>query len=238
MDEVLASALRDARVLAEVGFDGVLVENFGDRPFLPGSVEPITVAAMARVVSAVREAVPEAVQVGVNVLRNDARSALAIAASAGATFIRVNVHSGVRATDQGIVEGSAWDTLRLRELWAAQGVALWADVDVKHSSSLGEARSLTERTEELVHRAMADAVIVTGDATGSDVALADVAAVLEGAGSAAPVIVGSGVTAETVAPLLKQVSAVIVGTSIKAGGITQNPVDPEAAARLVSAAGA
>ena len=41
---------------------------------------------------------------GINVLRNDAFSALAIAAVTGADFIRVNVLSGVTATDQGLIE--------------------------------------------------------------------------------------------------------------------------------------
>ena len=36
-----------------------------------------------------------------NVLRNDAAAALSIAAVAGATFIRVNVHTGAVVADQG-----------------------------------------------------------------------------------------------------------------------------------------
>jgi len=237
MDEVLAAALHDARVLADAGFDGVLVENFGDQPFLSGSVDPITVAAMARVVTAVRDALPQAVQVGVNVLRNDARSALAVAAASGAGFVRVNVHCGVRATDQGVIEGRAWETIRLRESWGGQGVAVWADVDVKHSTPMGLARSIEEEAEELVGRGMADAVIVTGGATGAQVAPQDLVAALRGVGDAVPVIVGSGVNEDTVGALLQRAAAVLVGTSIKEGGVTHHPVDPAAAARLVAAAG-
>ena len=42
---------------------------------------------------------------GVNVLRNDALSALAIAAATDCSFIRVNVLSGAAWTDQGYIEG-------------------------------------------------------------------------------------------------------------------------------------
>ena len=49
--------------------------------------------------------------VGVNVLSNDAASALAIAAATDARFIRVNVHTGSMNTDQGPIHGRAHETL-------------------------------------------------------------------------------------------------------------------------------
>src|SRR5256712_5007415 len=101
MARVVASALADARALIEGGVDALLVENFGDAPFTPGRVEPATVAAMSVVAAEVRRALPRA-PLGVNVLKNDARAALAVAAAVGAEFIRVNVHAGARLADQGI----------------------------------------------------------------------------------------------------------------------------------------
>src|SRR4030095_691239 len=44
---------------------------------------------------------------GINVLRSDGVSALAVALAAGARFIRVNVHVGAGLTDQGILQGGA-----------------------------------------------------------------------------------------------------------------------------------
>src|SRR5437764_7269076 len=109
IDAVIDAALRDARAISDGGCDGILFENFGDRPFHATRVEAITIAAMARVISDVVHAVR--LPFGVNVLRNDARAALAIAAATGAAFIRVNVHSGAMFTDQGMIEGEAADTL-------------------------------------------------------------------------------------------------------------------------------
>jgi hypothetical protein len=65
-----------------------------------------TVASLALCVGAVIAAAGKT-PVGVNVLRNDARAALGICAATGAKFVRVNVHSGVAATDQGWIEGRA-----------------------------------------------------------------------------------------------------------------------------------
>lgn len=44
---------------------------------------------------------------GLNVLRNDARSGVGITAATGAAFLRVNVHTGSLFTVQGLLEGRA-----------------------------------------------------------------------------------------------------------------------------------
>jgi len=163
---VLERAVADARALEAGGADGVLVENFGDAPFHPDDVPKHTVAAMTRAATAVADAVE--VPLGVNVLRNDAEAALSVAAAAGGEFVRVNVHAGARVTDQGVLEGRAHETLRLREALDAD-VAVWADVDVKHSAPLGEA-SVAGELRDVRERGLADAVVVSGPATGESVA--------------------------------------------------------------------
>src|SRR5690606_23025241 len=127
--EVAAQAARDARTLAEAGYDGMIVENFGDAPFARGSVAPVTVAAMTRCALAAREAAP-ALALGVNVLRNDAEAALAVAAAADASMVRINVHTGARLTDQGIVTGEAYTTLRARRALGLSDLRLLCDVAV------------------------------------------------------------------------------------------------------------
>lgn len=161
---VVASAARDARALAAAGFDGIVVENFGDAPFVPDRVAPITVAAMTACALAVRAAAP-GVALGINVLRNDAEAALAVAVACGAEMIRINVHTGARVTDQGLIEGRAHLTLRQRRALGAERVALLCDVDVKHSAALA-ARPIGEEAHDLAARGLADAVLVTGSGTG------------------------------------------------------------------------
>jgi len=145
-------AVNEAKLLEHAGFDGIIIENFGDAPFYKTQVPPETIASLAIICAAVREAVR--IPLGVNVLRNDARAALAIAAVAGCDFIRVNVLSGVAATDQGLVEGDAAFLLRERERLGASAVAILGDVHVKHARSLSS-DDIALGVEEIALRASA-----------------------------------------------------------------------------------
>jgi membrane complex biogenesis BtpA family protein len=224
-------AVADARALVEGGMDGVLVENFMDAPFFQGRVPPETVAAMARVVASVRRTV--AVPLGVNVLRNDAHAALAIAVACEADFIRVNVHTGTMWTDQGMVEGRAADTLRTRAALGAR-VAILADVLVKHATP-PPGLSLEEAAADTWSRGLVDALIASGTGTGLPTDPETVRQVARGAPDA-PVLVGSGVTPETVAELLAVAHGAIVGTVLTREGRAGSGVDPDRVRRLVEAA--
>ena len=222
MDAVIEAALIDAAALVAGGAAGLVVENFGDRPFTKGRVEAVTVAAMARVVSEIVREVR--IPIGINVLRNDALSALAIAAATGAAFIRVNVHTGTMLTDQGVIEGSAYDTLRARRTMAPQ-VLIFADYLVKHATPMGEISA-----KDLRERGLADALIVTGRETG---AIADAGRLSELRSLVdAPLLVGSGLSAENAASYVDADGA-IAGTSLKREG----RVDPRRVAALVRAFG-
>lgn len=217
MDEVIGRAVGDARALRDGGCDGFVVENFGDRPFTRGRVEADTVAAMTRVIGEIRAAVQ--LPFGVNVLRNDALSALAIAAATGASFIRVNVHTGAMLTDQGIIEGDAYTTLRKRaEL--APDVLIFADHLVKHATPLADVDPL-QSARDLRLRGLADALIVTGAETGAAADPARLRTLREGI-SDAPLLLGSGLSASNARDFAGADGAyadgAIVGTSVKRDG--------------------
>lgn len=223
------AAAADARVLGEAGFDAIIVENFGDCPFFAHEVEAVTIAAMTSCALAVRRAAPGQ-RLGVNVLRNDARAALAIAHVVGAAFIRVNVHTGARVTDQGVVEGRAAETLRTRRALGADGVAVWADVDVKHSAPLGAARPLAQEVSDLTTRGMADVVLVTGEGTGRGVDLAKLSSVKES--TDATVLVASGATLSMLDALAGACDGVVVGSALRPGGVAGGPIDASLAAEF------
>src|SRR6185503_19656412 len=113
LEQLIQFAVNDAHSYQQGGADAVFVENFGDVPFTKSSVAPETIAAMTAAGRAIRAAVK--LPIGFNVLRNDARAALALCAACGGNFIRVNIHTGAMLTDQGIIEGDAYETLRYRE---------------------------------------------------------------------------------------------------------------------------
>ena len=230
MEDVVRAALADARALAAGGADAVLVENFGDVPFFPGRVDAASVAAMAAVAAAVRVAVP--LPLGINVLRSDALSALAVAAAVGARFIRVNVHTGAAVTDQGLLASGAHDTLRYRRLLGID-VAILADVQTKHAAPLA-AVPIEHEARDCMHRGLADGLIVSGAATGETPKMSDLERV-RAAVPEAPILVGSGASAGNAADLLSVADGLIVGTSVKRDGVVTNRVDPDRVRALVRA---
>lgn len=214
--------LADAVALVNGGVDGLMLENFGDVPFYPGRVPAHTVAFLTVLAAEVRARFT--VPLGINVLRNDGMSAIAIAAAVGASYVRVNVYTGARLADQGILEGEAHEIARYRRTLGAN-VQIWADIAVKHSAAIGD-RALEDEVEDTIERGLADAVIVSGSGTGKQTAIEDLRRVKQAARNTA-VFVGSGATVANVRQLLEVADGVIVGSALKRDGVVTAPVDPE-----------
>ena len=228
---VIERAEQEATALAAGGVDGIIIENFFDAPFTKDKVDPAVVSAMTMVVDHIMNLV--LLPVGLNVLRNDARSSLAIASCVGADFVRVNVYTGVMATDQGLIEGNAHEVQRYRrEL--AKDIAIFADVLVKHARPLGTP-NLTTAVKDTIERGLADAVILSGWATGLPPSLED----LELARSAAnntPVFIGSGANCDNIGNLMTCADGVIVASSLKRNGDINETIDPTRVSQFVDAA--
>jgi len=229
LDETIERAVADAIALEQGGADAIIVENFHDAPFRSGSVDAHTVAAMTAATLRVREAVN--CDLGVNVLRNDAAAALGIAVACGASFIRVNIHTGAMLTDQGVITGRADETLRLRKLLGAERIRIYADVLVKHAVPLGPLQ-IDDAVRDAVERGLADAIIVTGNATGQSASPEDVQRAVTAAG--VPVFVGSGATADNLSEFIPPATGAIIGSWLKHDGLIDNPVDVRRVERVRS----
>ncbi len=231
MPEIIAHVLRDAEALAAGGVHGLMLENFGDVPFYPGRVPAETIAGLTAAAGEVRKRFD--LPLGINCLRNDGCSALAIAVAVGAQFIRVNVLCNARVTDQGLLQGIAHELLRDRARLKADGVKIMADVDVKHSAPLAPI-PLEAEVEDTLRRGLADALIVSGQGTGKPTDIEHVRRVKMAAGDS-PVFIGSGITAENIANFLPHANGFIVGTAFKEGGNPASPVQVERVRKLVGA---
>ena len=227
MAQVIGRAEEEADILEQGGVNGIIVENFGDVPFRTGRLDPETIAGMTVAVERVKNVV--SVPVGINMLRNDALSALGIAAVTGARFIRVNVHYGVMAAEEGLIEGEAYRTMRRRRALGAD-VKVLADVLVKHAVPLGPV-DLGLMAKETVQRGLADGLIVSGAATGQETASSDVSVVRRAVPDGL-VLVGSGVTEDNIRRVLEHSDGAIIGTSLKEDGVVANRVDPERVRRM------
>lgn len=229
-----SAAMRDAEALAEGGVHGLVLENFGSAPFYKGDranpVPPHQVAALAVITTRCEAAFPH-LKIGVNCLRNDARSALGIAAATNADFIRVNIHTGAAVTDQGIIEGDAANTLAYRQMLGVD-VQIFADILVKHAVPMGEVDP-KRAAEETVGRGLADAVIVTGHGTGAPVDITILKAAKSGCGPA-PLFIGSGLHVGNAGELLSIADGAIVGTTFKFEGLTKNAVDVQRVKALMA----
>lgn len=230
MKAVIDRAEQEATALASGGVHGIIVENFFDSPFAKDQVNPAVVSAMTMIIQRLMNLVT--VPIGVNVLRNDGQSSLAIASCVGAQFIRVNVLNGVMATDQGLIEGNAHQLLRYRRELGSD-VKILADVLVKHGRPLGSP-NLTTAVRETTERALADGIILSGWSTGSPPSLEDLELARTAAGST-PVFIGSGADYENISTLIKAADGVIVASSLKRHGRITQPIDPSRVSQFVDA---
>lgn len=227
---VIERAEQEATALAAGGVNGIILENFFDAPFSKGAVDPATISAMTLVVDRIQNLVT--VPLGINVLRNDAVGGMAIASCTGAAFIRVNVLSGVMATDQGTIEGCAYELLRYRRALGSH-VKILADVLVKHAHPLST-DNLAIAIQDTVERGLADGIILSGQATGDPPRLEDLQLARLKAPET-PLFIGSGATLENIATLKQSADGVIVSSSLKRGGRIKSPIDPVRVGQFVEA---
>ena len=228
-DDILNFALHDAENLVEGGISQVIVENFGDAPFRCDSVEPHTVAFMTRAILRIKEEFPD-LTVGVNVLRNDGKAAVGIAAATDARFVRINVLTYAMVTDCGLINGMAHEIMRYKKLLNPE-IKVYADVLVKHAYPLSEYNPV-QIAKDTAERGGADAIIVTGESTGQEVNIEILEKIKSGLKNT-KVFVGSGVTAQNIKNYSRYADGFIVGTSIKKYGLVDNPVDPVKVKELV-----
>lgn len=221
LSRVYEQALHEADIFVKNGVNAIIIENFRDKPFYPTKVPVETVAALSAVG---RELVNKvSIPVGINVLRNDAEAAIAIATAIRAQFIRVNTHMGAVVSEQGIIQGLSHQSLRLRSNLKSD-VSIFADVGVKHAAPLAD-RGLGIEAKDLQNRGLVDALIVSGTLTGEETSIADVEIVKEN--SQLPILIGSGATSENIRKSIHLVDGYIVGSYFKEDGIGNNFVDEQ-----------
>ena len=230
IQEIAAKAVEEARALAAAGFHGLMIENMHDRPYLKGSVGPEVTAAMAVIGREVRREVP--LPLGVQVLAAANHEALAVAQACGAAFVRVEGLVFAHVADEGVIESGAGRLMRYRRRIGADGIRVFADIKKKHSSHAITADVDLAETARAAEFFLADGLVVTGVATGQATDPGDVEAVRAAAG--VPVLVGSGVDPDNIGDYAAA-DALIVGSSIKQGGLWSNALDPERTKAVVAA---
>lgn len=226
--ELVDQARAEARLYLEAGVNCLALENMHDTPYLRARVGPEIVAVMTMVAQAVRA--ETRLPTGIQILAAANREALAVALAAGLDFVRAEGFAFAHIADEGFINSSAAELLRYRRAIGATAVHVWADLKKKHAShaittdlSLGETAAAAEFLR-------ADAVIVTGTATGLPPQPADVQEARDRC--KLPVFVGSGVTIDNVGGFLPVCDGLIIGSHFKKDGAWANPVDRERVLRF------
>ncbi|MGM0405859.1 MAG: BtpA/SgcQ family protein [Thermoplasmatota archaeon] len=216
--DIVGSALQDARALERGGVDAVLVENYGDKPY-PLKVSEETYDAFLKICSQIKDETE--LPMGVNVLRNDWKSALKIAGDLELDFVRVNVYVGITMTEQGVIEGES-DKIQRFKKENGINASIFSDIHVKHGKTFYP-ESIETAARDAVERGCADAVIVSGPRTNEPVDIGDLKKIKNTV--EVPVLVGSGVRLSNVNEILKYSNGAIIGSAFKHGGITENKVN-------------
>lgn len=235
--EIAARAVAEAKILATAGFDAVMLENMHDRPYV-NTHGPEAVAAMTRIAVAVREELPT-MPLGIQILSSGEREALAVCLAVGGQFIRCENFVFAHVADEGLMaEAKAGPLLRYRRSIGAEHVAIFCDIKKKHASHALTADITLEDAAHAADFFGADAVVITGKATGEPTDPLDVSTVNMATGLKLPVLVGSGATTKDIPALFKAGAAgIIVGSSIKEGGHWAGPVDAGRCAQIVASRG-
>ena len=220
LDEIIDHAQEDVNNLIFGGVDGIIIENFSDTPFVKDDISKRTLASFTTVVENL--SIERDIKVGINVLRNDGIAALSIAEATKSNFVRINVLNNTMFTDQGIIEGKSHEINQFKST-LNNLVEIYADVFVKHAVPPPGSK-IENHTAELIHRAGADVVIVTGDGTGHQINMDD----LEKIRNIVPegkLAIGSGVNSANVVAYQELADILIIGTSFKFDNNVSKKVD-------------
>lgn len=228
--KIVETALDEAKTYLSLGVPVLMIENMHDVPYVQRPGPEIT-AAMTAVACAIRRQFPS-VPLGVQVLAQGNREALAVALAADAQFIRAESFVFGHLADEGWMDACAGPLLRYRRAIGADRVAVFTDIKKKHSAHAATADVSLSQTAEAAAYFLSDALVVTGSATGRPASPGDVA---DAARHSLPVLVGSGITPENLRDYLPAAKAFIVGSYFKQDGLWSNPLDPARIAALLAA---
>jgi membrane complex biogenesis BtpA family protein len=230
--EITEFVLLDTQILYDAGIHNMVLENLGDAPYYKYNEKHHITSFMTKIGFEIIQKFPE-VSLGVNVLRNDAYSSLAIAKAleSNCKFIRINVLTGAYVTDQGIIEGESASINDYRRKIQATDVQIWSDVRVKHASPIVN-RPLEDEIKENLERAGASKIILSGSMTGKKVDMSVLKEVNEII-SVDKIAIGSGITPENISEYKDSASNFIVGSSLKKDNIISNPIDKNKVSQLL-----
>lgn len=218
MKGVIENARRDFLALQNGGVDAVMFSNEFSLPYLT-QVQPVTIAAMGRVIGELMQDIR--IPFGVNVLWDPNRS-IDLASATGAKFIR-EIISGVYASDFGLWNTNAGETVRHKHAVHAHEVKLLYNI-VPEAAVYLQARDIVQIAKSTVFNHRPDALCVSGLTAGVETD----AAILKQVKEVVPetvVFANTGVRINNVEEQFRYADGAVVGTTFKIDGNFNNHID-------------
>lgn len=218
MEWVVERARFDLLALQEGGVDAVMFSNERSLPYLT-KVEPITTAAMARVIA---ELYPDiAIPWGVNVLW-DPTASIDLAVATGAQFVR-EIFTGVYGSDYGLWNTDAGTVVRHQRRMRGENVKLIFNIVPESAAYLGD-RDIVDIARSTVFNARPDAIAVSGLTAGTETDTSTLKRVKDAVPDT-PVFANTGVRLSNVAEQLAIADGTVTGSTFKRDAHIWNEVD-------------
>lgn len=211
-------AVAEARLLIDLGVDGLQIENTHDAPALSEqAMGPEVTAYMTRVAVEVRRHAGR-LPVGVRVLEGGNRVALAVAHAAGLAFVRVD-----RWTEDPAGPGAL---LRYRAALGADDVRLFGDLRPRPGMDVPTHIAALEE-------AGADGIVVLPRGPGQAPDEDDIETAC--ARARGPVFIGGGITVSNFEDYVDRADGFVIGSGFKEGGYWRAPVCERRVRQLIGA---
>ena len=218
MEKVVELARQDLHALQDGGVDGIMFSNEFSLPYLT-RVEPITIAAMARIIGELKSEIK--VPYGVNALW-DPIASLDLAKAVDGKFIR-EIISGVYASDFGLWNTNPGETARHRFRIGGQNIKMLYNIVPEAAKYLAD-RDIAEiaRTTEFNNKP--DALCVSGLTAGSETDT-QILKVVKDVVKSTPILCNTGCNKDNIARQLSVSDGAVCATTFKYDGIFENAVD-------------
>ena len=212
---ILNHARSEILAIKKSGLSGLLLENENDRPYTVLATAE-SISSMSQVAGQLKNEFPD-FPLGVEFLINDPKASLAVAKSTGCQFIRTDYWVDKMFREEyGELEIDIKEFAEYRKLIGAEEVLIFADIQVKYAT-MREIKSIATSAKQ-AFEAGADAIVVSGLATGVSVDLTDLEEAKKVAGDRM-VFVGSGFSADNAKEILEIADGALVGTSLMENSI-------------------
>lgn len=175
---------------------------------------------MTYIISRIKDEVD--IPIGVDVLWGDSKASLAIAKALDLKYIRTMVF-GVYASDLGLINTQGAETYRYKKYIGAENIKVFAYLNPEFASSLS-VRPLKIIARTVKWLSLADALCISGPMPGMPPDIEEIKQIKESVENI-PIIANTGMNKDNISLYLEYVDGAIVGTSLKVGNITLNPVD-------------